>query len=145
MALLELFYDIDRDNLGLMADAWSMHLRGENIKTALRQVIDKMVFSTVADYVVLPRYNYHPGMVNYTAAEPALVKAVPMGDVMIDYKQYFDTLKTLGYKGWVSYETCSPLRHGSSLENIDAYARQFIKYMKQHGYSGTTKCERGKE
>ncbi|MCX5642507.1 MAG: sugar phosphate isomerase/epimerase [Candidatus Omnitrophica bacterium] len=134
-ALLELFHDIDRENLGLMVDAWSLHLRGENIKEAVQLVSDKMVFSTVADYVILPRFNYHPALVNYTAKAPALVKAVPMGEGVVDYKQYFDALKKVGYQGWVSYETCSPLRHGGAIKNIDEYARQFIKYMRQRGYA----------
>ncbi len=130
-ALLELSYEIDRPNLGLMADAWSMFLRGENIEESLRKVGDKMVFSTVADYVVLPRHNYRPNFVNYESREPPLVKAVPMGEGVMDYPRYFKALEEIGYDGWVSYETCSPLRHGGSLENIDRHAGKFLDYMQK--------------
>jgi len=129
-ALLELSCEIDRPNLGLMADAWSMFLRGEDIDKSVRKVGNKMLLSTVADYVVLPRYSYRPSFVNYEVREPAMVKAVPMGEGVIDYKRYFKALEQIGYEGWVSYETCSPLRHGGSISNIDSYARKFLEYMR---------------
>ncbi|MGD0090391.1 MAG: sugar phosphate isomerase/epimerase family protein [Planctomycetota bacterium] len=126
-ALLELSYEIDRPNLGLMVDAWTMFLRGEDIEGALRKVGRKLVFCTAADYVILPRYSYRPSLVNYEPKEPALVKAVPIGEGMVDYQRYFKALKDIGYDGWVSYETCSPLRHGGSIENLDRYARRFLE------------------
>jgi sugar phosphate isomerase/epimerase len=130
-ALLELAHEIDRPNLGLMVDAWSMLLRGEDIEASLHSVGKKMVFSTVADYVVLPRYNYRPSFVNYEAKSPAMVKAVPMGEGTMDYGRYFRALEQIGYDGWVSYETCSPLRHGGSIATLDRYARTFLEYMRQ--------------
>lgn len=144
-ALLELACEIDRPNLGLMADAWSMFLRGEDIEKSLRKVGGKMVFSTVADYIVLPRYNYQPGLVNYERRAPAFVKAVPMGEGVIDYRRYFKVLDDIGYNGWVSYETCSPLRHGGSNENIDRCARKFIEYMRtlHLGVKDRTKINKG--
>ena len=36
-----------------------------------------------------------------------------------------------GYQGEVAYEMCSPLLGGGQVENLDAYARQFLKFM--HG------------
>jgi hypothetical protein len=34
-----------------------------------------------------------------------------------------------GFDGWVSYEMCSPIRGGGSPENLEHYARRFLKYM----------------
>jgi sugar phosphate isomerase/epimerase len=133
-AMLELYCDVDRPNLGLMIDAWSMFLRGEDIESSLRSAAGKQVFSTVADYVILPRYAYNPGFVNYEKREPALVRAVQMGKGDMDYKRYFNALKKNGYDGWVSYETCSPLRSGGSLENIDLYAKTFLEFMSAEGF-----------
>ncbi|MBU0713784.1 MAG: sugar phosphate isomerase/epimerase [Verrucomicrobia bacterium] len=131
-ALREMLLEIDRPNLELCVDAWSLHLRGENMDQALRSVREHLAFSTVADYVVLNRHRYRPQLVNYEKVEPALVKAVQMGKGELDYRTYFAVLKRLGYKGWVSYETCSPLRGGGSIDNLDAYARQFVTYMRSH-------------
>ncbi|MEK6795925.1 MAG: sugar phosphate isomerase/epimerase family protein [Spirochaetota bacterium] len=134
-ALLEMYREIDRPNLGLMVDAWSMFLRGEDIERSLEKAGAKMTFSTVADYIVLPRYQYRPAMVNYERVEPSLVKAVRMGEGTMDYKRYFTALRNVGYNGWVSYETCSPIRGGGSIENIDGYTVSFLDYMKGHGFS----------
>jgi len=128
-ALLELAREVDRPNLGLMADAWSMFLRGEDVAASLRKVGEKMAFSTVADYVVLPRHRYRPDLVNYEPVQPAFVKAVPMGEGTLDYGRYFTALREIGYDGWVSYETCSPLRDGGSVETIDEYGAAFLRYM----------------
>jgi sugar phosphate isomerase/epimerase len=148
LALLELAHEIDRENLGLMVDAWSMLLRGEDLEGNLRKVGRKMVFSTVADYVVLPRYRYRPAMVNYEPASPALVRAVPMGEGILDYPRYFKALEAIGYKGWVSYETCSPLRHGGAMATIDRYARTFLEYMNRRkrkpSARAATRAPRGK-
>ncbi len=129
-SLLEFYYEVNRQNLGLMVDAWSMHLRGEDLRKSLALVKDKIVFSTVADYVVLKRHRYHPGLVAYEKLEPSLVKAVPMGTGEVDYPSYFAALREIGYNGWVSYETCSPLRGGGAIANLDRYAGQFLAYMK---------------
>jgi sugar phosphate isomerase/epimerase len=32
------------------------------------------------------------------------MRAVPMGHGIIDYKTWFETLKEIGYQGWVVYE-----------------------------------------
>ena len=55
--------------------------------------------------------------------------AVPMGEGMIDYATFFDTLIEVGYSGTVAYELCSSLRGGGNLDNLDTYARHFKDYM----------------
>lgn len=133
-SLLELFYEIDKPNLGLMVDAWSIVLRNENIEEALDLVKGRVVFTTVADYVILPRYKFRPNLVNYERQEPPLVRAVPMGKGVLDYKRYFSALQSNGYDGWVSYEMCSPLRGGGSSRNLDKCADRFIKFMKENKF-----------
>ena len=122
---------VNRSNLLPMHDCWSVFLRGEDLASGVRQMAPRMRFTTVADYVTIPRDKYRPDMVNYTAAAPAFCMAVPMGEGELDYSTFFTELKAAGFEGWVSYETCSPLRDGGSLETIESYAREFLNYMKR--------------
>jgi len=131
-ALMELISDVNKKNIKPMFDAWSPTLRGENIKGTALEMAPKTVYTTVADYIRLPRYKYNPELVNYKNLEEDLIKAVPMGQGFIDYKGFFDNLKHGGYDGWVSYEMCSPLRGGGQMGNLDFCAKEFLKYM--HNY-----------
>lgn len=131
-ALLELLRDIDRPNVKLMFDAWSPALRGEDLYHAAKKSAPFTVATTCADYVRLPRYAYVPDAVNYRPLEPDLVRAVPMGDGFIDYPAFFRGLREGGFNGWVNYEMCSPLRGGGDEQNLDAYARQFLDYLRKH-------------
>jgi sugar phosphate isomerase/epimerase len=92
----------------------------------------RMCFTTVADYAVLPRWQYQPSEVNYVALHPPLARAVPMGAGDLDYGSFFTALSKAGYDGWVSYEMCSPVRGGGTLENLETYANAFLKYMQKY-------------
>jgi sugar phosphate isomerase/epimerase len=59
------------------------------------------------------------------------MRAVPMGQGIIDYKTFFNTLKKIGYQGYLAYEMCEVLEGGGSIENLDRAARAFLKYVKQ--------------
>jgi len=50
---------------------------------------------------------------------------------MIDYKSFFGSFKEIGYTGYIVYEMCSALEGGGSMENLDATARKFLKYVEQ--------------
>jgi sugar phosphate isomerase/epimerase len=71
-----------------------------------------------------------PGLVNYREL-PATVRAVPLGEGFIDFAAFFAGLKEGGFSGYVAYETCSPLRSGGSMENLDATARKGLKKIKE--------------
>ena len=90
--------------------------------------------TTNADYVKLPRYQYQPALVNYAPATPDWVRAVPFGDGFIDYQAFFTGLKDGGFDGIATYEMCSPLRGGGSLENLDRCASRYLEWMKNHGF-----------
>jgi sugar phosphate isomerase/epimerase len=111
-----------------MFDAWTPALHGDDIVTAARRMAPHTVHTTVADYVVRPRYRYQPDLVNF-AREPDVVRAVPMGEGFIDYAGFFRALKEAGYQGRVAYEMCSPLRGGGDEANLDRCARRFLEYM----------------
>jgi sugar phosphate isomerase/epimerase len=126
---LELLAEVDRPNITAMYDCWSPYLRGEDVADGAARLAGQMRFTTVADYLVLPRWKYLPHLVNYAASDPPAVLAVPMGEGELPYESFLSALQSHGYDGWVSYEMCSPIRGGGSLDNLKAYARRFIEYM----------------
>jgi len=133
-ALLELLKEIDRPNCKLAFDAWSPALRGEDLHQSARKAAPYTALTTSADYVRLPRFRYEPQLVNYRSQEPDLVRAVPFGEGFIDYKGFFRGLLEGGFNGITSYEICSSLRGGGSLENLDLCARRYLDWMQQHGF-----------
>jgi sugar phosphate isomerase/epimerase len=130
-SLEELIRDVARPNCAPFLDAWSPALRGEDLAAAAKRIGKRTTQTIVADYVRLPRAKYLPDLVNYTAAGPDSVRAVPVGEGFIDYRAFLGGLKAGGFDGWVIYEMCSPLRGGGSMENLDRYAKHFVDYMKK--------------
>lgn len=130
-ALLELLADVDRPNCKLAVDAWSPALRGEELYAVARKLAPQVVCTTNADYVRLPRFQYQPAFVNYLPAAPDLVRAVPFGEGFIDYPAFFSGLADGGFDGIATYEICSPIRGGGSLENLDRCAAQYLRWMRQ--------------
>jgi sugar phosphate isomerase/epimerase len=89
-----------------------------------------IVHTTAADYQKLPRFKYESTQVNYNTLL-AQNKIVPMGEGYIDYKTFFNTLKEIGYQGYIAYEMCAEMRGGGSVENLDKSAKAFLEYVKQ--------------
>jgi sugar phosphate isomerase/epimerase len=131
-ALLELLHDVDRPNCRLGFDAWSPALRGEDLYAAARKAAPHVAITTNADYIRLPQYRYRPELVNYESAGPDLVRAVPFGTGFIDYVSFFRGLRDGGFDGPATYEMCSPIRGGGSEENLDRYAREYVRWMREH-------------
>ncbi|QDV39092.1 sugar phosphate isomerase/epimerase family protein [Tautonia plasticadhaerens] len=135
-ALLELLHDVGRPNCKLGFDAWSPALRGEDLYEAARRAAPHAVLTTNADYIRLPRYRYRPELVNYEASGPEWVRAVPFGEGFIDYPAFFRGLRDGGFEGVANYEMCSPVRGGGSVENLDAYAAGYVRWMDEHVLRG---------
>ena len=128
-AMIELLADIARPNCKLGFDAWSPALRGENLYEAARKAAPHTIVTTNADYIRLPQYNYRPELVNYERRSPDWVRAVPFGTGFIDYPAFFQGLSDGGFDGLAVYEMCSPVRGGGALENLDACATAYLKWM----------------
>lgn len=133
--LLELLADVGRTNCRAGFDAWAPALCGEDLYQAALKMAPHTVITTNADYVRLPRYAYQPALVNYQRAEPDWVRAVKFGEGFIDLKAFFQGLRDGGFDGIANYEMCSPIRGGGALENLDAYATQYVEWMRHHGYA----------
>lgn len=129
-ALLELLLDVNRRNCKLGCDAWSPALRGEDLFQCAKKLAPHTVITTNADYVRLPRFKYQPHVVNYQRELPDLVRAVKFGEGCIDYPAFFRGLQAGGFDGIANYEMCSPIRGGGALDNLDAYAAQYLEWMR---------------
>ncbi len=130
--LLELLGDVDHPNCKVGFDAWSPALRGEDLYEAAKKLAPYAAITTNADYVRLPRFRYQPALINYERAHPDLVRAVKFGEGFIDYPEFFQGLKDGGFDGIANYEMCSPIRGGGAIENLDAYASHYVRWMKEH-------------
>jgi sugar phosphate isomerase/epimerase len=126
----EFLGEVDHPNCRAMFDPWAPALHGDDLYACANALAPLMVQTTLADYLVLKRYAYQPGLVNYQA-QPAMVRAVPLGEGTLDLPAFFRGLKDGGFDGYVAYEMCSPLRGGGSEANLDATATKSLMVMQQ--------------
>ncbi len=128
-----LLKEVNLPNVKAGFDAWSPTLQGltsEEIREAILKMKPYIVHTIAADYVRLPRYYYDHNLTNYFF-DGDLLRAVPMGEGIIDYDMFFNTLKEIGYQGYIAYEMCEVLDGGGSIENLDKTAKKFLDYVRQ--------------
>lgn len=89
-----------------------------------------IVNTIAADYISMPRYHYENYLTNYVEDKPVM-RAVPMGEGIIDYENFIGALKEIGYQGYLVYEMCEVLDGGGSIANLDATAKKFLDYVKR--------------
>jgi sugar phosphate isomerase/epimerase len=135
-SLLDLVAEIDRPNCKLGFDAWSPALRGEDLYCAAKKAAPLTAITTNADYIRIPRWRYRQELVNYERLTPDEVRAVPFGTGFIDYGAFFRGLLEGGYTGPATYEICSPVCGGGSIENLDTCARTYLNWLQQGKNSG---------
>lgn len=128
--LAEMIAEIDRPNCRAAYDAWAPTLQGLDIAGEVDRIARYVVYTTVADYQLRPRFSYQSRLVNYVR-QPDRTLAVPPGEGIIDYRAFFGALRRHGYDGPVAYEMCSELQGGGSIENLDAHARRFLRFMEE--------------
>lgn len=131
-SLLDMLCAVNEPNCQPLFDAWAPALHGDDLRSAAKAYGARTPHTTVADYQLRPRYKYNPTLVNYEK-QLAWTQAVPMGEGFIDYDGFFSGLVEGGFAGSVAYEMCSPLLHGGSMETLDRYARQFLRYVQEFG------------
>ncbi|MHC4520565.1 MAG: sugar phosphate isomerase/epimerase family protein [Planctomycetota bacterium] len=131
-AMFWLLEEVNHPNVKAAFDPWTPTL--QNFTSAqLRAAVLKMkpfiVHMTAADYVRHTRYHYDITLTNFIKQEDA-IRAVPIGEGIVDYETYFKALKDIGYQGYITYEMCEVLDGGGSIENLDKTAQKFLQYMK---------------
>jgi sugar phosphate isomerase/epimerase len=125
--------EVNLPNVKAAFDCWSPtleELSSEEIKKAIYTMKPYIVHTTTADYKELPRYKYEMNQTNYVKLESQM-RAVPIGEGFLDYKNFISTLKEIGYQGYIAYEMCEVLEGGGSIENLDKCAKKFLEYIKQ--------------
>jgi sugar phosphate isomerase/epimerase len=128
-AYIEFLNEVDHPNCKAMFDPWVPALQGEDLLACARTLASRMVQTTVADYVRLKRWAYMSGLVNYRSL-PDMVRAVPLGEGIVDLKSFFKGLRAGGFDGFVAYEMCSPLRGGGSEANLDRTAEASLRQIR---------------
>jgi sugar phosphate isomerase/epimerase len=132
-AMKWLLDEVNMPNVKAAFDCWSPTLEGlssEEIRKAIYKMKPYIVHTTTADYEELPRFRYDLNHTNYIPLESQM-RAVPIGQGFLDYKTFINTLKEIGYQGYITYEMCEVLKGGGSVENLDKSARTFLEYVKQ--------------
>ena len=132
-AMKWLLDEVNLPNVKAAFDCWSPTLEGlspEEIKNAIYTMKPYILHTTAADYQKLPRFKYESAQVNYV---PLLAenRLVPIGEGYLDYKTFINTLKEIGYQGYIAFEMCAELKGGGSIENLDKTAKAFLEYVKQ--------------
>jgi sugar phosphate isomerase/epimerase len=129
-AYVEFLDDVGHPGCRAMFDPWAAALHGDDLRTCARRLAPRMVQTTLADYIRLPRYAYVPGLINYRRQDD-MIRAVPLGDGFVDFDAFFAGLRDGGFEGYVAYEMCSPLRGGPTEENLDRTARIALAQIKR--------------
>ncbi len=128
-----LLREVNLPNVMAGWDAWSPVLEGlspEEQRQSVLKMKPYIVNTIVADYVTHPRFTYVNELTNYREEQPVM-RAVPVGQGIIDYKNWMNALREIGYQGWIVYEMCEVLDGGGSEENLDRTAKIFLEYMNQ--------------
>ena len=132
-AMKWLLDEVNLPNVKASFDCWSPTLEGlspEEISKGIKTLKPYIVHTIAADYEKHPRFKYEPTQTNYISLVPQN-RAVPMGEGFLDYKTFINTLKEIGYQGYITYEMCEVLKGGGSIDNLDKSAKKFLEYMKQ--------------
>jgi len=124
----DLIEEIDHPNCRAAFDAWAPALHGADYIAAAKKMGAVTVLTTAANYQMRPRYRLATKLTNFEPILPT-AQAVPIDEGFIDYPAFLDALEKGGFRGAVTYEMCSPLRGGGSVENLDRYARRFVEFI----------------
>ena len=129
-AMAALLAEVPSPAVGVVLDAPTMHLQYEDLEGAVTARAGRIVHTHLSDFRSLPHYTYDPTTVSYEPEEPTnLATAIGAGEV--DYETFLKALKRSGYDAALSYEMCSPLLGGGSLENLDRTARATAEYVRR--------------
>jgi len=128
-----LLKEVNLPNVKAAFDAWAPALQGlssNELRAAVLKMKPFIVHTTAADYVRLPQYYLEHDLTNFLPRD-TLVRAVPIGQGVVDYQTFFNALREIGYQGYIAYEMCEVLDGGGDVENLDKTAKKFLEYMKK--------------
>ncbi len=123
--ILALVKEIGSKSLGVILDAPLLAERGENLSKSVRKCGDLIMHSHTSDY----RFVYGRSKGDYFTFRRVL--AVPMGTGAVDYGTFINSLKEVGFDGFLSYEMCSTVEGGTSEDNLDRLASRSLSYTRK--------------
>ena len=127
-----LLNEVNLPNVKAAYDPWTptlQNLTSEQLRASVLKMKPFIVHTTAADYVRQQRYHYESNLTNFLEQD-AVLRAVPVGEGIIDYETFFTALRDIGYQGYIAYEMCEVLDGGGDIANLDRTARKFLQYMK---------------
>ncbi|MCD6322685.1 MAG: sugar phosphate isomerase/epimerase, partial [Clostridiales bacterium] len=129
-SMLDFIKEIDMDNVGVILDAPYIVNHSKPLKETVLKFGSLILHTHLTDFIRREKYIYVPETVTFKDNGLEMI-AVPVGKGGIDYVEFINALKEVGYTGTLSYEMCSPLVGGGSEENLDRSARETLKYVKK--------------
>ncbi|NLZ05598.1 MAG: sugar phosphate isomerase/epimerase [Phycisphaerae bacterium] len=133
--MLWLLNEVNLPNVKAAYDPWTPTLQGlgaDELRASVRKMAPYMIHTTAADYVRQPRYHYSRNLTNFLE-QGTVLRAVPLGKGIIDYKTFFAALREIGYQGYIAYEMCEVLDGGGDIENLDRTAKESLACIKSRG------------
>lgn len=127
-SMLDMIADINRENVKVVLDAPFIAAFGKPIRETVLRYGDLIAFSHLTDFVRRPRYRYDSATVTFSENGEEMV-GVPPGQGSTDYGEFVAALREIGYRGWLSYEMCSPLVGGGDEDNLDRTAIAAREYV----------------
>ncbi len=121
--------EINEPNAKVVLDAPYIDNHFEPLRETVLKFKGMIVHTHLTDFVRREKFKYVPETVTFDKNGLEMI-AVPLGKGGIDYVEFINALKEVGYDGYLSYEMCSPLVGGGSEENLDRCAIESLNYIK---------------
>lgn len=128
-SFLDFFLEINEANAKVVLDAPYIDNHFEPLRETVLKFKGMIVHTHLTDFVRREKFRYVPETVTFDKNGLEMI-AVPIGKGGIDYAEFINALKEVGYDGCLSYEMCSPLVGGGSEENLDKTAKESLNYIK---------------
>ena len=131
--LLQMIHEIGSPVVKIALDAPYVLKTGEPFEKAVTAAGPLIVFSTASDFIQ-HEVAFHNAPSTFRMTGYYTLKrtqAVPAGEGCIDYRRYFQALKSVGYDSYMAYEICTPIRGGGSEVNLDRCASLSLAYLRQ--------------
>ncbi len=126
--ILQMIKEVGSDSLKTVIDAPLLFIAGESVTEAVKEANNLIVHSHIGpgDEV------WGPGPIEYTMGGFRKVYALeemPLGKGDVNYKAFVNSLKEIGYDGFLSYEICGSVPGGNE-ENLAKWVRDSLKYIR---------------
>lgn len=121
--------EINEPNAKVVLDAPYIDNHFKPLRETVLKFKGMIAHTHLTDFVRREKFKYVPETVTFEKNGLEMI-AVPLGKGGIDYAEFINALKEVGYDGCLSYEMCSPLVGGGSEENLDRSAKESLNFVK---------------